>query len=171
MTQGLLEDARAGQADALAALYERHARRIYETAYHLTQSTAEAEDILQDVFVGLPELLRGYTGEGSLEGWLHTIVVRRALATMRRPSWKRHLPIAAAPTAVVSVQPEAVVERATLERALDHLPPEYRAVFVLKQVQGYSHTEIAELLGIQRSLSEKRLYRARKLLRRLLRSP
>jgi RNA polymerase sigma-70 factor, ECF subfamily len=121
--------------------------------------------------VGLPELLRSYSGEGRFESWLQRIVVRRALALMRRPLWKRHLPLAVAAGPALEVRPEAVVERTTLEQALARLPVKYRAVFVLHQVQGYSHQEIAELLGIQRSLSEKRLYRARNLLRRLLRSP
>lgn len=90
---------------------------------------------------------------------------------MRRPLRKRRVASAAAYGAVISASPEAAVERAALERALDRLPNEYRTVFLLHQVKGYSHAEIAELLGIQRSVSEKRLYRARKLLRRLLRDP
>lgn len=88
---------------------------------------------------------------------------------MRRPLRKRRVASAAAYGAVTSASPEATVGRAALERALDRLPDEYRTVFLLHQVKGYSHAEIAELLGIQRSVSEKRLYRARKLLRRLLR--
>lgn len=88
---------------------------------------------------------------------------------MRRPLRKRQVASAAASGAVLSGSPETMVERAALERALTRLPDDDRTVFLLHEVKGYSHAEIAELLGIQRSVSTKRLYRARKLLRRLLR--
>lgn len=163
----LLQRAAAGHPEALAALYERYTAVVHRAAHRLTGSRADADDVLQDVFVGLPEALRRFAGRGSLEGWIRRIAIRTSLMRIRGASRRREVPLDdARPRA--SADAAAGVDRAALERALAALPGALRVVFVLKEVEGYSHAEIARLLGIREGASEVRLHRARKSLRTLL---
>lgn len=159
--------AAAGNPDALSALYERYAATVHRAAHRLTGSRADADDVLQDVFVGLPEALRRFAGRGSLEGWIRKVAIRTALMRMRGTSRRREVPLDDVAPATAA-DPAAGVDRAALERALAQLPDSLRVVFVLKEVEGYSHAEIAQLLGIREGASEVRLHRARKSLRTLL---
>lgn len=164
----IVECTRAGSADALAELYNRYASAAYRIAYGLTQSRADAEDVVQDLFLGLPRALKGYRGEGSLEGWIRQIAVRTALMQLRSGKRRREDPLEIVPESSGSqIQPSSV-ERVALERALARLPESLRVVFVLKVVEGYEHEEIAELLGITPELSRVRLFRARGELQQLL---
>jgi RNA polymerase sigma-70 factor, ECF subfamily len=163
----LLQRAAAGQPDALADLYARYASVVHRAAYRLTASRADADDVLQDVFVGLPEALRHFGGRGSLEGWIRRVAVRAALMRMRGASRRREVPLEGT-DAPAAGDPSAGIDRAVLERALSALPDALRVVFVLKEVEGYSHAEIGRLLGIREGASEVRLHRARKSLRTLL---
>jgi RNA polymerase sigma-70 factor (ECF subfamily) len=164
----IVERTRAGSADALAVLYGRYAVAVYRIAYGLTQSRADAEDVVQDLFLGLPRALRSYRGEGSLEGWIRQIAVRTALMRLRSGKRRREDPLEAAPESSGSHSQPAPVEHIALERALALLPESLRVVFVLKVVEGYEHEEIAELLAITPELSRVRLFRARRELRQLL---
>lgn len=163
----LLQRAAAGQPQALTILYEQYAPVVHRAAYRLTGSRADADDVLQDVFVGLPEALRRYAGRGSLEGWIRKVAIRTALMRMRGASRRREVPLEEV-TPAAPADPAAELHRAALERALAALPDALRVVFVLKEVEGYSHAEIAQLLGIREGASEVRLHRARKSLRTLL---
>ena len=161
----VLVAAREGSAEALGQLYVAHADEIYRVALNLSGSRAEAEDVLQDVFVGLPEALRSFDQRGSLEGWLKRVAVRVTLMRMRRRSSRRE--VAEIDVAIGSAA-EAAVARVMLERALSRLSERLREVFVLKEMHGYSHEETAQLLGISKSAAEVRLFRAKRELRRLL---
>jgi RNA polymerase sigma-70 factor (ECF subfamily) len=158
----LLDAAAGGSVEALGALYGRYADLVYTLAYRVTGSREEAEDVLQDLFVGLPRALRGYQERGRFEGWLKRVVVRTALMRMRAVRRKREEPLAAA-TAAAGFHP---LDRVALQRALERLPETYRVVFMLKEIEGYSHTEIAELLGISAGSSATRLSRAWTILRK-----
>lgn len=166
----LLERAISGAPEAIAELYERYGATVHGVAYRLTGSAADAEDVLQDVFIGLPEALRSYAGRGSLEGWIKRVAVRTALMRVRGRSRRREVPLDAAGEPPFLSRPDACVDRAAIERALDALPAPFRAVFVLREIEGYSHAEIGEMLGIRSGTSEVRLFRAKKILRELLRS-
>src|SRR5215510_7288038 len=82
----LVADAALGAPDALAALYSRYAKQLLAVAYRLLQTTQDAEDVVHDVFVGLPEALRRYEERGSLGSWLHKITARVALMRLRERS-------------------------------------------------------------------------------------
>jgi RNA polymerase sigma-70 factor, ECF subfamily len=166
----LVQHARSGAPDALRELYERYGAAVYRLAYRLSGSAADAEDVLQDVFVGLPEALRRFDGRGSLEGWIKRVAARTALMRLRREGRRREVGLDALPLASAAPAPDRFVETAALERALAALPDPLRVVFVLREVEGYSHAEIAGLLGIRRGTSEVRHHRARKALQELLRS-
>lgn len=164
----IVERVRAGSPDALAALYDEYASGVYRIAYGMTQSTADAEDVVQDLFLGLPRALRSYRGEGSLEGWIKQIAVRTTLMRLRSGKRRREDPLESIPEFSSSRSQPAPVEHIAIDRALTELPEPLRVVFVLKVVEGYEHEEIAALLGITPVLSRVRLFRARSHLQRLL---
>lgn len=159
--------ARAGSADALAELYGRFARPLTAVAFHLTRSAADAEDVLHDVFVGLPEALRHYDERGALESWLKRVTARVALSRLRAARRRREVAIDAAPpdAALGAPAERGVDDLAAVQRALDRLPEALRTVFVLREVEGYSHAEIAAMLAISPRASEVRLHRAIRALR------
>ncbi len=151
----LLQRAAAGSSEAIAELYQEHGEAVFRTAYRLTGSAADAEDVLQDVFVGLPEALRSFAGRGSFGGWLRRVAARTALMRIRQQSRRGEVGLAP-DTELNRDDPSNAVERTAIERALGELPEALRAVFVLKEVEGYSHAEIAELLGIRPGTSAVR---------------
>jgi len=155
-----------GDLDALDALFHRHASALLNLARRITGSAVDAEDVVQDLFVGLPMAVRRYAERGSFGAWLRTVTVRLALDRVRRRT-RRHevaLDLAGEQTAV-SETPEV---RWDLEGAIAVLPDDLRMVFVLKEVEGFFHAEIGRLLGIRTGTSEVRLHRAVRALRRAL---
>jgi RNA polymerase sigma-70 factor (ECF subfamily) len=158
---------RAGNADALAACYRAYAPALLALAYKLTASRADAEDVVHDVFVGLPEALARYDERGQFSGWLARIATRVALARQRHGS-RFEADDAALETVAVPADTGDVVVADRVHRALASLSPALRHVFVLRVVLDLSHAEIAALLGITPNASEVRLHRAVQQLRGLL---
>ena len=166
----LLAEASNGSPEALARLFSTYRTMVFGIALRIVASPSDAEDVMQDVFVGLPEALQSVEGEGSFEGWLRRVTTRVALMRVRRARFWR--PVKQSMELVADPQrPDAVIERVDIEQALAQLPVRLRLVFVLKEIEGYSHAEIATLLGISKSASEVRLFRARKRLQKLLGGP
>jgi RNA polymerase sigma-70 factor (ECF subfamily) len=168
----LLEAVRAGSLEALGELYRGYADLVYGLAYRVTGSREEAEDVLQDLFVGLPRALRSYQERDRFEGWLKRVVVRTALMRIRAVRRKREEPLdevspdtGSHAVGLASSGPHPI-DRIALQRALERLPDQYRIVFVLKEIEGYPHAEIAELLGISAANSATRLSRAWTILRK-----
>jgi RNA polymerase sigma-70 factor (ECF subfamily) len=164
----LITAARAGDAGALAALYTAHAQPLFAVAWRLTGSRADAEDVLHDVFVGLPEALRRYVERGSFAAWLRAVTARTALMRMRARRRLGEVDIEAAGDRPVAAREDAAGLGAELRRAIAELPDSLRAVFVLKEMEGYTHAEIGALLGITPGASEVRLFRALRRLRERL---
>jgi RNA polymerase sigma-70 factor (ECF subfamily) len=154
-----------GDPRAMAQLYHQHARTMLAVAFRLLQSRADAEDVVHDVFVGLPEALRRYEERGALGAWLRKVTARVALMRLRDDNAHdiQQLEDDSA-TAAASVSDDAI----TIERALQRLSPALRAVLVLKEIEGFSHAEIAGLLDISVGASEVRLHRALRMLRAML---
>lgn len=148
--------AATGDSRALGELYYRHAGRLGLLALRLLGSKTDAEDVVQDLFVGLPEALSRYRDEGKLEAWLRRATVNLALKGMRRARRRREegLPESLPSTA------QGSSDQILVRYAVNELPDKLRMVVILKLVEGYSHQEIAELLGISRGSSEVRLSRA-----------
>jgi RNA polymerase sigma-70 factor (ECF subfamily) len=159
----LLTAVRQGSNEALGQLYTRHATDVFSVAYRLTGSRQDAEDVLQDVFVGLPRALRSYEDQGRFGAWLGRVAARTALMRLRSRGSRREdvLDSVDEPSSRGEADP---VDRIAAERALRRLPDGLRAVFVLKEIEGYSHAEIGALLGITAENSAVRLSRAWKLL-------
>ena len=161
---------RAGDSAALAELYQRHGAAVMALAYRLTGSVQDAEDVLHDVFLGIPESLHRYEERGALGAWISRLAVFTTLDRMRRGRRRREVSLEAARDAVGGDGANALAAAVTLQAALAALPETLRTVYVLKEVEGYSHADIAGLLDISVSASEARLSRAVKALTLSLRS-
>lgn len=163
-----LERLRQGDSSSLGPLYLQFGDTVYRTALRLTASRPDAEDVTQELFLRLPTAIGGFTGDaGAFPGWIRRVAVRQALVLLR--SWRRRREVGVETISSLLAPSDAGADRLTMEAALARLPIEQRHVFVLKEVEGYAHGEIAELLGITTAASEVRLHRARRALRELLR--
>src|SRR6185503_6585930 len=147
----LAERVRLGDDEALAALFERHAEAIYHLTFRLLGSRDDAEDAVQDVFVGLRLALGKYEERGTFGAWLRRLAARTALMRLRSAR-TRAMREAAAEVTVESAPPQDD----HVERALAALPAGMRAVVVLKALEGHGHEEVARLLGISVSASKVR---------------
>ena len=161
----LAESAARGEANALAGIYSRYARGLFAVAYRLLQRREDAEDVVHDVFVGLPEALCRYKDRDSLGAWLRTITARVALQRIRHEAVRSTVTLHDEQAPSKSASLDASI---TVERALAELAPNLRAVLVLKEIEGFSHAEIAEMLNISVGASEVRLHRALGALRAML---
>ena len=161
----LASEVARGDTHAMAVLYHRHAREMLAVAFRVLQSRADAEDVVHDVFVGLPEALRRYQERGALAAWLRKVTARVALMRLREESAHRTEPLDDGRAAATANAPH---ETLTIEQALQRLSPRLRAVLVLKEIEGFSHAEIAGLLDISVGASEVRLHRALRTLRAML---
>lgn len=158
----LITRAIAGDMDALSALYQRHAADMLGVAYRLLGSRSNAEDVIQELFADLPERLREYREAGRFGGWLRQLTIHRALMRLRSERRKREWSL------TESIPAADPADGIVLRDALARLAGDDRTIVMLKAIEGYSHTEIAELFGIKRGTAEVRLHRAMERLRALL---
>jgi len=172
----------AGVTQALAGeqmsgfdeLYSKHYRRVYSICLRMTGNVAEAEDLTQEVFIQLHRKLGSFRGESAFTTWLHRLTVNQVLMHFRKRSVRSELTTddGEMPDSVdpMTINPEAmpIVDRIGLESAIAQLPRGYRTVFVLHDVEGYEHEEIARILGCSAGTSKSQLHKARMKLRRLL---
>jgi RNA polymerase sigma-70 factor (ECF subfamily) len=170
----LTRRAAGGDADAFEELYRLHHRRVYTLCLRMTQNEAEAEDITQDIFIILMRKAGDYRAEASFTTWLHRMTVNQVLMHFRKRKAKREEQAedeqaeSDLPRLSAGPRPAQLVDRVTLEDALARLPPGYRAAFVLHDIEGYEHEEVARLLGCAVGTSKSQLHKARTKLRKLL---
>jgi RNA polymerase sigma-70 factor (ECF subfamily) len=156
---------RSGDPAALSAAYFEFAPRLITLADRLLGSMADAEDVVQDLFVALPEALEQYQERGKFSSWLNRTLVRLALMRLRGQRRRRETGL----DAESITQPSATgLAPLDLEPALRSLSDDDRTIVVLKAIEGYSHDEIAELLGIRPNTSAVRYHRALERLRSAL---
>ncbi len=174
MPDDLVARAQAGDHVAFRDLYRQHAGRVYALCLRLTGETGAAEERTQDVFVRLWERIGSFRGESAFSSWLHRLAVNVVFNEQRTTGRReRRVATTADPANVVGAQPAAPLQGSAglsidLERAIAELPDGARQVFVLFDVEGYGHTEIAQLVGIAEGTSKAQLFRARRLLREKL---
>src|ERR1700755_2257237 len=172
----LTRRAARGDASAFEELYRLHHRRVYTLCLRMTQNEAEAEDITQDIFIVLLHKAGDYRAEASFTTWLHRMTVNQVLMHFRRRKAKREEQAederdeTPAPRGSAGARPAQLIDRITLEDALARLPPGYRAAFVLHDIQGFEHEEVARLLGCAVGTSKSQLHKARTTLRKLLKA-
>ncbi len=175
--EALVDRARRGDVDAFERLYHLHAGRVHALCLRLAGEPTEARELVQDTFIRAWEALPRFRGESSLTTWLHRIAVNAMLERRRRDRRR---------TARVSlseddeedgetasngggfVAPADVATAIDLERAIAALPPGVRRAFVLHEVEGYTHEEVAEMTGLATGTLRAQLHRARQLLIRAL---
>ena len=164
--KSLAQKARAGDIGALEQLYRAYEAGVYTLARRLTRTAEDAEDVLQETFLEVCRSLKSWRGDGSLWGWVRTIAASKALMRYRREK-VRETEVLDDEFTVGAVR-EDVPLRLDLEAALARLPERTRAVVWLHDVEGYTHEEIAELMGMTTSFSKSPLARAQQKLRRWL---
>ncbi len=174
-----IEQAKLGDGAAFKVLYDLHRRRVYSLCLRMTGNTASAEDLTQEAFLQLFRKIGTFRGESAFSTWLHRMSVNVVLMQLR----KKSLPIVPIDDTMegdedgtIRKEPGAPdqrlagsIDRLRLQRAVDELPPGYRTIFVLHDVEGYEHNEIAEMIGCSIGNSKSQLHKARLKLRELLR--
>jgi RNA polymerase sigma-70 factor (ECF subfamily) len=171
----LAKKAAGGDGKAFEELYRRHYRRVYALTLRMMGNPTEAEDMTQDVFLQLFNKVGMFRGESAFTTWLHRMTVNQVLMHFRKKSTRSELLTDEGETPVQIVKGTEnprnapVIDRIGLENALKQLPNGYRTVFVLHDVEGYEHYEIAEMLGIAEGTSKSQLHKARLKLRQLIR--
>jgi RNA polymerase sigma-70 factor, ECF subfamily len=174
----LIERAKLGDAQAFQALYDKHKRRVYSLCLRMTANTAEAEDLTQEAFLQLYRKIATFRGESAFSTWLHRLSVNVVLMHLR----KKNLPVVSleettqggdedTPKKDFGADDLALagsIDRLQLQKAVDDLPPGYRTIFVLHDVEGYEHNEIAAIVGCSIGNSKSQLHKARMKLRDLL---
>jgi len=171
----LVRRAQQGDRDAFQALYREHVGRVYALCLRLSADAVRAEELTQDAFVRAWERLASFRGESAFSSWMYRLTVNVVLQE-RRAARRRSV-------RVVTTDDPAAAERGEqggaggdatpglsldLERAVAALPPGAREVFVLHDIEGYRHEEIARLTGVAAGTSKAQLFRARRLLRGML---
>ena len=174
----MIARAQKGDEEAFTALFEAHKRRVYSLCLRMTGNTAEAEDLAQEAFLQLFRKISTFRGESAFSTWLHRLTVNVVLMHLRKKGLQQ-VSLDEPDTS----QDEPVkrdygdddrrltgsIDRIGLQNAIAELPPGYRTVFVLHDVEGYEHNEIAEIMNCSVGNSKSQLHKARMKLRERLR--
>jgi RNA polymerase sigma-70 factor, ECF subfamily len=174
----LVRRAQGGDAEAFASLFHTHKARIYSVCLRMTNNSAEAEDLTQDAFMQVFRKLSTFRGDSALSTWLYRIAVNTVLMHFRKRVLRQISLDEPCSQDAKSVRREhgsmddrltGSVDRIALARAIRELPNGYRTIFLLHEVEGYEHQEIAELLGCSVGNSKSQLHKAKLRIRELLR--
>ncbi len=175
----LIKRAQQGDPDAFATLFHAHKMRVYSLCFRMTNNAAEAEDLVQEAFVQVFRKLATFRGDSALSTWLYRVAVNTVLMHFRR---KKPCPVSLdephhhsedvgrvrCEYGTRDGRLETCVTRLALARAIKKLPEGYRAIFLLHEVEGYQHHEIADLLGCSVGTSKSQLHKAKLRIRELL---
>jgi RNA polymerase sigma-70 factor (ECF subfamily) len=168
----LVERCRSGDLAAFEELYRAHAGKLFSVACRMVGNPADAEDLLQEIFLSAHRKLDGFRGDSALGTWLYRLATNHCLDHLRSRAARMNQvtdaledePGQAAGRSLA----EQTVTKMDLERALARLPEGCRAAFVLHDVQGLEHREVAEVLGVAEGTSKSQVHKARQRLRALL---
>jgi RNA polymerase sigma-70 factor, ECF subfamily len=176
----VLASAQAGDHHAFAQLYSLHKRRIYSLCLRMVGNVAEAEDLTQEAFLQLHRKIATFRGDSAFSTWLHRLAINVVLMHLRR----KGLSLISLDEAMDPAPDEGPgrsfgapdltlagsIDRLALQRAIDGLPAGYRLIFVLHDIEGYEHNEIAAMLDCSIGNSKSQLHKARLKLRDALRA-
>ena len=171
----VLVKAQAGDTDAFTMLYLRHKKRVFAICMRMVHDSSLAEDLMQETFVQLHRKVATFRGESAFTTWLHRMTFNIVLMHLR----KHALPVVSLNAlmtdssdehirrdfGVIDSRQAGVVDRVTIERAVATLPPGYRNIFLLHDVHGFEHREIASMEGCSLGTSKSQLHKARRALR------
>jgi len=174
----VVKRAQQGDSDAFAALFHAHKARIYSVCLRMTNNAAEAEDLTQDAFLQVFRKIATFRGDSAFSTWLHRIAVNTVLMHFRKKSLSQvslDEPYSNSDGAKVrreygtrDTRLVGCVDRVALASAIKELPNGYRTIFLLHEVEGYEHQEIAEILGCSVGNSKSQLHKAKLRIRELL---
>jgi RNA polymerase sigma-70 factor (ECF subfamily) len=170
----LTQAAANGDMVAFEEVYQRHHRRVYSICLRMLQNAHEAEDLTQDVFIQLYRKIGSFRGDSAFTTWLHRMTVNQVLMHFRKRNVKfeKVTEEGETPDQIVpgTANPRKmpIVDKIALENAIDQLPDGYKNVFVLHDVEGFEHEEVARILGCSVGTSKSQLHKARLKLRKLL---
>jgi RNA polymerase sigma-70 factor (ECF subfamily) len=164
-----LARAQQGDAEAFHLLYQEQVGRVYALCLRMAGNVAEAEEFTQDVFVRAWSQLATFRGESAFSTWLHRLAVNEVLQS-RRSRTRREARVEPADSEALDRHggPPPPTPMPELERAIQSLPDGAREIFILYEIEGYQHQEIAEMTGVAEGTSKAQLHRARRLLRERL---
>jgi RNA polymerase sigma-70 factor (ECF subfamily) len=175
----LLERAQAGDHEAFAEIYSLHKRRIYSLCLRMLGNAAEAEDLTQEAFLQLHRKIGTFRGESAFSTWLHRLAINVVLMRLRKKGLQLiSLDEAMDPTTeerpgrsfgADDLSLAGAIDRLALQRAINDLPAGYRLIFMLHDIEGYEHNEIADMLDCSIGNSKSQLHKARLKLRDALR--
>jgi RNA polymerase sigma-70 factor (ECF subfamily) len=170
--------AQAGDVECFEALYARHRQRVFSQCLRMTGNQAQADDFTQEAFLQLFRKISSFRGESAFSTWLHRLSVNIVLMSFRKKglvevSLEQILDPQQedGPTKNIGMRDKILhgtIDRITLEQALEDLPPGYRMIFVLHDIEGYEHNEIGQMLGCTVGNSKSQLHKARLRLRDFL---
>jgi RNA polymerase sigma-70 factor, ECF subfamily len=177
--ESVVRMAQQGDVAAFERIYQLHSRKVYTLCLRMVSDRSEAEDLTQDVFLQLFRKINTFRGESAFSTWLHRMSVNIVLLRFRKKSpADKSLEAITNPEEGSSAEArefggpdlrlKGAVDRITLETAINELPPGYKAMFILHDVQGYNHDEIAEIFGCTAGNSKSQVHKARTRLRELL---
>ena len=171
--------AQQGDASAFETLYHLHKRRVYSLCLRMTANTATAEDLTQEAFLQLFRKIGTFRGESAFSTWLHRMAVNVVLMQLRKKglnvvpleeTMEGEEESARKEPGADDVRLAGSLDRLQLQQAIGELPPGYRMIFLLHDVQGYEHNEIADMVGCSIGNSKSQLHKARMKLRELLKT-
>jgi RNA polymerase sigma-70 factor (ECF subfamily) len=169
----LVARCQAGDVDAFAELYQRHSGRIFSLAVRMSGSPETGEDLLQEIFLQAYRKIGGFKGDAAVGTWLYRLALNHCLDFVRSRQAKMNK-LTETLDAEASFEPtarrETPIARLDLERAVERLPEGCREAFVLHDVEGFEHGEVARLLGIAEGTSKSQVHKARLKIRAMLAS-
>ncbi len=157
--------------EAFEAIYRRHSSAMYNLAFRMVRNLTEAEDLLQEIFLLAYNKLPSYEGRAAFGTWLYRLAVNRCLDHLRSGAAQRQSVTQSLDESAgfsPSAAPESTAARLDLENAIVQLPHSYRAAFLLFDVEGFGHREVADILGVAEGTSKSLVHKARLKLRELL---
>jgi RNA polymerase sigma-70 factor (ECF subfamily) len=171
--------AQQGDAGAFENLYQAHSRRVYALCLRMVGNPAEAEDLMQEAFLQTYRKIQTFRGDSSFSTWLHRVTVNIVLMKLRR---KKHSEVSLEENTEgdenstlprsefgeADLRLTGSIDRINLQRAIEQLPPGFKSIFILHDIQGYKHEEIGKILGCSAGNSKSQLHKARMRLRELL---
>ncbi len=165
-----------GTMDGFEELYRKHYRRVYSICLRMTGNVAQAEDLTQEVFIQLSRKIGGFRGDSAFETWLHRLTVNQVLMHFRKRSVRSERTTENGESLdqvdpISTVNSMDFIDQIELRKAIDELPRGYQTHFVMHDVMGYEHEEIARHVGCSVGTSKSQLHKARMKLRRKLRPP
>lgn len=163
----LVEECKKGNRKAQFSLYNQYSRAMYNLAYRMTNNREDAEDILQETFVECFRNLSSFRFESTFGAWLKTILINRSINHLRKKKINL-VCLENIPDTPTDDVPEAAYSTDTIIKAIEMLPDGYRIVLTLYLLEGYDHSEIAQIMGITESTSKSQYSRAKSKIRDMI---